>query len=361
MNARLSQRSLAARIPFTRQLLSMVEIGEREVTLQFAEACDKALNADGALIRMARENMERRGILMSAASIPFLAATDLVYKGMSAALSEHHECSLEEWVERSEAYGRDYMIQGPAEIRARIVADLGTIQHQIRISPHMSGVASKLLTMVGKTTSVTDPGASPSEWYALAATAADRSKDAHNRVWVRGRAALALAYEAQAVEMAELFADQALAISDRPSIGRLNALVAKAQMAGQRGDHRDALAYWGQARRLYDIVGSDDSASEYNVPLWRFHVFGSVLLSRMGDRRAIPLQDEADNVRPPEAQRFATHIELHRGLYLAKTGDVATGVEYASIAFERLPEQKRSYTLRRMMKEVQHVAKGRAA
>src|ERR1700720_3667417 len=112
------------------------------------------------------------------------------------------------------------MAQGAAEIRRRLAADLVVLQQQVD-SPPMWDVAAKLMTLYAKTFPGSD-GAKASGWYRMAAVAADRSGDRASRVWVRGRAAIALGYEGACLPIAESFANQALAISDKPSLGMLN-------------------------------------------------------------------------------------------------------------------------------------------
>jgi hypothetical protein len=130
---------------------------------------------------------------------------------------------VDEWQEKLRTYGRDYMSLGAAEIQKRLTVDLPVIQQQLD-SAELRGISSKLATLFAKTYPGSD-GATAVSWYRTAATAADRSVDDDARVWVRGRAAIALGYEGASLGMAETFASQALAISGRPSIGQLNTVV----------------------------------------------------------------------------------------------------------------------------------------
>jgi hypothetical protein len=190
-------------------------------------------------------------------------------------------------------------------------------------------------------------------WYRLAATVADRSEDAATRVWVRGRAALALAYEAAELPTARLLADQALALSDRPSLGHLNALVARAHVSGALGDRATAISTMEEAQRVFDQVGSGEQISDFAIPEWRMNTFASMLWSRLGDeQRAVAAQDAADDTRPATLPRFATHIELHRGLMLAKSGDKTAGLQYAQAALDRLPPERHSLSLRLLTNEI---------
>jgi hypothetical protein len=174
---------------------------------------------------------------------------------------------------------------------------------------------------------------------------------------VRGRSALALAYEAAELPTAADLADQALALSDRPSLGRLNALVAQAHVAGVHGDADRAKQLLDEARRVFDVAGSAEQISDFAVPEWRFHTFASMLLSRLGDPGAVDEQEAADRTRPSTLPRFATHIELHRSLMLAKSGDVQSGLDYAQGALDKLPPERHSLSLKLMLAEIQRIAR----
>jgi hypothetical protein len=156
------------------------------------------------------------------------------------------------------------------------------------------------------------------------------------------------------LQTADRLASQALAISKRPTLGRLNALVAKAHVAGFRSDTETLTASVNESRRIFDLVASEEQISDFAVPEWRFHVFLSMLYSRLGDEhRALEEQDAALRVIPAELPRFRTHIEMHRGLVLARSGDAAGGVSYARAALDALPPEKHSLTLKLLMAEVE--------
>jgi hypothetical protein len=194
-------------------------------------------------------------------------------------------------------------------------------------------------------------------WYRLGARAADRSGEIDVRVWVRGRAALALAYEGAELPVARGFADEALAISERPSLGRLNAFLALAHVQGLDGDRAGALATLTNAKRTFDAVGSDEQISDFAIPEWRMATITSMLASRLGEERlALEAQEAADRTRPATLPRFATHIELHRGLMMARAGDRDEGVAYARRALASLPPEKHSLSLRLMMGEIEGLA-----
>jgi transcriptional regulator with XRE-family HTH domain len=337
--AGISLAALAGRTHYSKSYLGLIETGCRTATADVVLAYEREL---GDLV-------DRRGLLtgLAASVVAPAAVSELIRTGFAAALDGH--AASDEWQERAIAYGVDYMTVGAAEIQNRLARDLVILQQHLD-QPQLWGVAARLLTTFGKT--ATDRKEAV-KWYRLAAATADRSGDLGTRVWVRGRSALALAYEAAELPTARQLAAEAVGLSDKPTLGRLNALVAQAHIAGVRGDAKTALTTLDDARRVFDVAGSDEQISDFAVPEWRFHTFASMLLSRLGDPRAVDEQEAADHTRPATLPRFATHIELHRGLMLARSGDIAGGIEYARNALDRLPPERHSLSLRLMMAEVE--------
>jgi hypothetical protein len=302
------------------------------------------------------ERMERRVFLtdVAASVIAPLVASDLLAKGFAAALDG--QPSVTTWRGRVDAYGRDYMSQGSAQIQQRLAGDLVVLQQQVE-DLRLWAVTARLMTLFGKTFPGSD-GAKAASWYRMAAVAADRSGDLDTRVWVRGRAAIALGYEGASLPLAEVFAAQALALDVRPSLGRLNALMGQAHARAVRGDRAGALELLTEGRRVFEIVASpDDAVSDYGVPWWRMNVFTSLLAARLGDERlAVEAQDAAAAALPPSLPRFATHLEMHKGLMLVRAGDRAGGTALARAALDALPAEKHSLTLRMLMEEIQAAA-----
>jgi transcriptional regulator with XRE-family HTH domain len=340
--AGLSLAELARRTHYGKGYLGNVETGVRRATPDVVLAYEQALG----------DLMDRRGLLTGLASsiVAPAAVSELIHAGFAEVLDGR--AADDDWAQRVIEYGQDYMTQGAAVVQNRLARDLVILQQHLD-QPRLWGSAARLLTTYGKT--ATDRKEAV-RWYRLAASAADRSEDRDTQIWVRGRSALALAYEAAEIPTARDLAEQALAISDKPSLGRLNALVAQAHVAGVRGDVGGAKRLLDEARRVFDVAGSDEQVSDFAVPEWRFHTFASMLLSRLGDPDAVEEQEAADHTRPKTLPRFATHIELHRGLMLAKAGDHEGGLEYARSALDKLSPERHSLSLRLMFAEVAKVA-----
>ncbi len=342
--AGISLSAMATRAHFTKGHLSNVEKGRRKATPEVVLAYEQVLG----------DSVDRRGLLTGVAAgvVAPIAVSELIRKGFTAALGSQRP--EDEWQQQVTEYGRDYMSVGAAHLQNRLAGDLVVLQQHLE-TPALCGVAARLLTVHGKTVPSDDGARSAARWYKLAALAADRSGDTAVRVWTRGRAALALAYEGAGLNTASELADQALTLSDKPSIGRLNAFLAKAHVAGVRGDKKMAIAELEQAKRVFDQAGSDEQISDFAVPEWRMATVSSMLLSRLGDPRAVEAQETADRTRPATLPRFVTHIELHRGLMIAKAGDVPGGIAYAQSALDRLPPERHSLSLRLLMEEIERV------
>jgi len=341
----LSRMSKAA--GYTVPYLSQVECGKRRPTESVVDAYGQALGGGG---------VDRRSLLtgLLAGAVTPSALRDGILAGFEKALNDPRP-HVDDWLERVESYGRDYMSLGATVLQPRLARDLVILQGKLD-SPDLWGAAARLLTVQGKTLpSASEDGAV--RWYKAAAAAADRSGDLATRVWVRGRAGLALAYEGAGLATAATLAEQALALSDRPSLGSLNAHMALAHVAAQRGDTATALAEAQDGERAFDAAGSaDDAASDFAVPEWRMRTFTSMLYSRLGDERAVAEQERADATRPATLPRFGVHIELHRGLMLVKAGDRHGGLSYAQDALAKLPTDKHSLSLRLMMAEIEGLA-----
>ncbi|SEC44266.1 hypothetical protein SAMN05428942_1488 [Streptomyces sp. 2112.2] len=295
--------------------------------------------------------MNRRTFLsdVAATAIAPVVASDILSAGFAARLQGGP--SADDWEGKLAVYGTDYMSMGASDIQRRVAGEMVIVQQQLD-TPHLWSVAARLSTLYAKTFPGSD-GTKAVSWYRMAAQMADQSGDEHARVWVRGRAAIALGYEGASLGVAEMLAHQAIQISDKPSQGLLNALMGAAHVAALRGDGRKAQQLADDGRRMFDRAASYEQTSDYAVPWWRMNVFLSLLLARLGDEKgAVEAQEAARRELPSTLPRFATHLELHRGLMMSRSGDKAGGMAYAGAAMERLAPEKHSLTLRMLMNEI---------
>jgi transcriptional regulator with XRE-family HTH domain len=335
----------------TRENISRWETGKRVPGAWWLRHLATVLQVPLEVLEQA--GVDRRHFITTVAGggIAPLVASDLIEHGFVAALDGGYP-SLEDWEHTVATYGRDYLTAGAGEIQKRLAADLIVLQQQLD-TPHLWAVSATLATLYGKTFPGTD-GAKALGWYWHAATFADRSGDQDNRIWVRGRAAIALGYEGACLDAADVLAEQALALGERPSVGRLNAIMGKAHVAAIRGDTRTAMLLLDEGRRVFDAAGSEEADSDYAVPWWRFNVFISLMAARLGaEHLALQAQGEVDRALPASLPRFRTHLEMHRGLMLVRAGDRDGGRAYARAALDALPAEKHSLTLGMLMTEIE--------
>ncbi|MBB6435525.1 helix-turn-helix domain-containing protein [Streptomyces candidus] len=336
------------RTALTREYVSGWERLKHQPGPYYLRALSAVLDVPLAVLE---SEVDRRTFLtdVAGAAIAPVIASDLLSDGFAARLSGGP--SLEAWEQKLATYGTDYMSLGAADIQRRVSSELVVVQQQLD-KPQLWSVAARLMTLYAKTFPGSD-GTKAVHWYRMAARAADESGDDATRVWVRGRAAIALGYEGASLGVADVFADQAMAITERPSLGLLNAIYGKAHAAALRGDTATAVDLADQGRRVFDTAGSHEQTSDYAVPYWRLNVFRSLLLARLGDERgAAAAQDVARTELPASLPRFATHLDMHRGLMLTRSGDRSGGAAHAESALAALPTEKHSLTLRMLMDEI---------
>lgn len=356
--AGMSQTDLAAAVcahagrdTVTRETISRWESGKRTPGKFWRPHLAAALNVPDDALEAAR--VDRRRFLMTAtgATIAPLVASDLIAAGFDTA---EHPRTHTDWETAVDYYGRAYMRDGAPGIRDRLVVDMLGIQQHLTTSWAWS-TAAILAVLYAKTLPFGDHDTAVG-WYQRSAALADRSGDDPTRVWVRGRAAVALAYEGSDIAVADTLAQQALAISSAPSTGRLTALLGAAHVAARRGDADTAGRLREDAARVFDRIGVDDTVTDYTVPYWRHSIWVSGAAARTGDQRAATAaQESARAAIPAGYDRFHAHLDMHHGLMLAKAGDKRAGVGHATAALNALPAPQRSATLRRLAAEVRAV------
>ncbi|WP_406187218.1 multiprotein-bridging factor 1 family protein [Streptomyces sp. NBC_01006] len=197
----------------TREYIARWERGKITPRGFYLAALSSALDVPLAVLE---DPMMRREFLtdVTGAAIAPVIASDLLARGFAARLAGGP--SADAWEAKLDAYGSDYMSMGAADIQRRVAGELVVIQQQLD-RPRLWSAAARLMTLYAKTFPGSD-GAAAVRWYRMAASAADQSEDPGARVWVRGRAAIALGYEGASLGVADVLADQALALSDkRPS------------------------------------------------------------------------------------------------------------------------------------------------
>ena len=176
-------------------------------------------------------------------------------------------------------------------------------------------MAAKLATVFGMTVASTGDPVGALRWYRTATGLADESDDTATRVWVRGRGALTMGYEGADRGRVIALAEEAVALSAKPSAGLLEAQVALAQAQAAVGLGAEAQRSLDAALDMFPDVETSGAPTIYAMPAWRMAMSASLVYCRLGDaRRATRAQELSTELRPPGLIRFETHIEMHRAI-----------------------------------------------
>ena len=181
---------------------------------------------------------------IAATAIAPVVASDLLSTGFASRLRGGP--TVDAWESRLATYGTEYMSLGATDIQRRVTGELVAVQQQLE-EPRLWSAAARLMTLYAKTFPGSD-GAKAVSWYRLAAEAADQSGDDDARVWVRGRAAIALGYEGASLCVADMFADH-LAPFPFPAITEPLAAIRQRAPRTSLGPMRPGTATPGQTVR----------------------------------------------------------------------------------------------------------------
>ncbi|WP_018353050.1 helix-turn-helix domain-containing protein [Longispora albida] len=321
-----------------------VENNKRPVTLNVIEAYERVLGV---------EIMERRDLLkaLSVSAVVPVALSEQVWEGIDRGLSG--QISHDEWLSRLRYHAFTGIREGVISKQAEIIADLQVLQRTAH-DPRDWGIVARMLVLHGTPVASINDNAACVRWSDLAARAAMRSEDRDVQVWVLGRSANSHAHPSADLRACESLANKAIAVADgKPSVGLLDALVSKANVYALSGNPQAAAETLEKASAVFDRAGTDSAAAEWDMPFWRWAANKGQVLARAGHKEAPGWQDRADKARPAEFARFATHVELHRALVMTKQGDKEAGHTYAMSAMTKLPQERHSVALRRILAEVQ--------
>jgi hypothetical protein len=169
-------------------------------------------------------------------------------------------------------------------------------------------------------------------WYQSAAVLADRSGDTHARVYVRARTASRAIFEGFTLLEVTDGAREALAISDRPSPGALEAHSALVHAHTLTGDLKSGRRSVGDMIKVAEALPDSPAG-----PIARTVSFRHYLESRAGTRAdADRAWTEAEPILRP-VPVWWREAQVYHGRALVKDGDIADGIALALEAVKALP------------------------
>lgn len=276
-------------------------------------------------------------------------------QGLVAALEGR--ASVDDWQEVADDYGRAFMTLSARAIEPQLAGDLLLLRRVMAGSQHLWEPTARLSVVMGMAVASLNGPAASARWYRTAVKCADRSGGLALREWTRGQGALALVYEGGEPSSLITMATEALALSERPSMGRLCALLAQAHCYARLGEPGPARRAIRAADEMFPSVDSPPFTTVFSMPQWGYSLTKTLVHARLGDvEQSQREQDIADRLRPGGLGRFAAHTSVHRALSFVRSGDVGVGLELARRTVAELPTEQQSRVLGGFVAEVEAAA-----
>lgn len=351
--AGLSLSALAARTAVSKSHLGNLETGDRPPTPEVAEVIDRVLRAGGVLIELAAhergggDEMRRRALLATVAAAASLgtiegphALADMVRCGLLDAAG-----AAEDWDGVVQDCGRRLVCDPSPLFGATLLTNLMVLRQQLeqtpaRGKPDLLRATAGLGQIYGLWLGNQAQLGGASHWYRTAGVLAHRSGDIDTEAYVLGRAASRGVYESWTIRETEHAVGRALALTDRPTVGMLEAYAARVSIAAITGNAeagRTAVhAMLDVADHLADTpIWEGAAAHERTLFMWAF------LEGRVGTLdEASAVCDGAEKA----LERMPTWLaetQVYRARAMVAAGDVQAGLELALAAVSRLTHDVR--------------------
>ncbi|GAB3800297.1 hypothetical protein GCM10027605_15570 [Micromonospora zhanjiangensis] len=212
------------------------------------------------------------------------------------------------------------------------------------VQARLSGVAALLATMCADALMRLGEVTEARRWYGTAIHAADDSGQAQLRVLVRAQAAMLPYYFGDPYRTVAL-TEAALAITSFASSSGALAAAGRARALARIGATDQARSAIGQARRLFDRAGDEDTDVAFRFPAKRLLFYLSGAYTWLGDMTgAYRFQDEALRLygAAPAVPIDVALIALDRSMCLARDRRVTEAAATAREAVADLPEAQRT-------------------
>lgn len=330
----LTLEALSDRVGFTPQHISQVELAETCPSEDFVAVVDRALDAGGRLLELhpdvivehVRERQRRASLRRERSSPKTLRCPQEVdedvkrrtFIGLGLAVvllgPDAPRASADDWDRIAHAWGyeittvpdRSALLPGLLADLKRLEANGGPQRAIAQLSSHVA------MIMVS-----TGSAELARQWWRRAQVAAERFGDAALRAGIMGHHAVEGVFGLHSPNRVLALADQALAITDTPCIGRQRALSARARalaLQGRAKETRNALtALEAEFERLPRSVTSE----KIGVDGWSeemLHNVTSFAGAFAGIDGGEAARNEALRLYPSALWRGPTQVRLHRAM-----------------------------------------------
>jgi hypothetical protein len=320
----LTLHALASRINYTAQHISEVELAHASASEAFVAACDKALDAHGALLALypavkieqlaERENREtlRRSALRFPQEVDDVKRRAFIGLGLAVVLLGPEavaRASADDWDRIAAAWthevatapDRQALLPGlMADLRR--LAEAGGPQRAIA----QLSVCAAMIALSG------GDAATARRWWSRAHVAARAHGDRELTAYVAGQHAYDGVYALYKPAKALAVADRAVAVTDAPCAGRMHALSARARALALLNREREATEAMNELERSFERLPGD-VARRTTVGGWseaRLLQAGS-FVAAYGGADSSAAHDDA-RAADEGIWRLTAQIELHR-------------------------------------------------
>lgn len=371
----LSLRELARLTNYDFGYLGQIERGDRSPNRRLAEACDRALHTDGALLEAYTLNeeadqMRRRAVLHTLTALAFGAsappvALEALRHGLSA------DADQDEWQSIAVDYARDFYTTPPADLLDQLGTDLTVLQHLMAVRPDadLRRTAGQLSVVMAMTLASTGQLTLARRWWRTARRHADESADLDTRIWVRDWEVVNGTYENRPVPQILALADETVALAGgHVCSGTAGVLSGRAQALAAAGRTDDAAAALRDVAEITERMPAPimaDAESMFGWPEVRLRHTESYVYTYIGDTaRATAAQDQALALYPVDLERERAQLQMHRASCLIQDGHIADGLRYAADVLDSLPADRHNALLydvaRRVVSAVPQKERARA-
>lgn len=171
------------------------------------------------------------------------------------------------------------------------------------------------------------------DWYHTAAALAHESTDPATETYVLGRAASRGVYEGMSRQEVSDTAKRALAVTNKPTLGRLEARSALAGVAAMIGDNKAGRDQVNEMRELADRLPDDGPTGAYPRTA-NFHIF---VEARTGDPASAERAQAEAEVALARTPLWLAESRIYYALSMARAGYVRGAATFALDAIQTVP------------------------
>lgn len=364
----LSLRELGGRTTFGFTYLSQVERGERRATEKVARLCDKALEADGALIdaysdeQAEDKDMHRRTVVRALGALATSPLPLVQWEALRHSMAAALDPDFDRWDQVVADYGLAYYQLPVDQLMENVRSDLTVLQALIpvtdqpargrllRTAGYLSIIVAMNMVAAGQTFVA-------GRWWRDAKRYADDSGDAEIIVHTRAWGVVNGCYDGHDAASIVALADEVLPlVSKRPTAASCGLLAGRAQALSLAGMHDEAVATVRRLATLSEGLPSavaNDVKSLWGWPEHRLRHTEAWVYAHAGKlTEAQRAKDRAVELYPGAMSRLRTQVQLHHASALIRKGHIPDGLRLAAGVLDELPSNQHNEFLRSVARQV---------